>query len=205
MPVQEICQRAQDCLQTSEEKCIAQSLHFIHDIFQGVSLDDFCVTIFLSTGEFYRPNADLGLQSVSGYGNSLRATCQDAETKALNKMKRMPALDADASGYGTMVACKLHLKGTYFTGDPNDFLCKHDALSKMRKFCPMEESEHVFFYGKNVSMSLFEQPAAQVLCDDVIYFDDLGSLFHQTYPVFKKHVQRVVQREIHRMLDLIFA
>jgi len=187
-----------------QDQCIAETLLFIRDIFQSaVLLDSFRVTVSLGTGRPYGGhNPGSGKYAVRGYGSSLRAACEDAEARALAELKERPALDADASGYGWTVACKLRLKGTYFTGDPHDFFRRHDALSGIGKFC--SKAKRVYYFDKDVSVSLFEQPAAKVLCDAIDYFDDLGPLFHQVRPVLEKHVQCVVQREIRRTLDLIF-
>jgi len=212
MSARELLCLRQDCGAAlgPQDQCIVEALHFIRDVFRSVLLDSFHVTVILNTDRSYDPDSDdFCERAVEGYGSSLRAACEDAEARALAELKERPVLDAEARGYGWTVACKLHLKGTYFTGDPHDFFRRHDALSEIGKFCPMEESEHDFLYGQDVSMSLFEQPAAKVLCEcferHSHYYDDLGSLLHQVRPVFKKHVHRVVQREISNMLDLMFV
>jgi len=195
MPAREL-RHLQDCgiaLEPQDES-IAESLRFIRGIFRSVLLDSFRVTVALEDGFswFHR-----GV--VHGCGSSLRAACEDAEANVLAAREKLPCL-AEREFYRLQVACKLRLGGTYFkVDDLHAFLSRYDALSRMGKSCFAKRDDAA------ESISLFEQPAAKVLCRDADFVDDLGSLFHQVRPVFKKHVQFIARREIRDMLDLIFV
>jgi len=187
MPARERCLLVQqrDCIIAleSQDECIAQSLHFIQDIFQSVFLDAFCVIVFLQNKRVASEEV-----VVSDYGSTLRAACENAETHIFETLKKLPELNANKSHLFVQITCNLHLRGATCTVD--------DMRDFFRKQTLYRESE-------NVPNVLLEPPTTAKIHCTLRYYDSLGSLFHQAYPVFKKHVQWVVRRDIRKLLDLV--
>jgi len=210
MSAPELLRLTQDCALEPQDECIAASLCFVRDVFQSVFLDSFHVNVLIcqrTPDNEGNGDIDDGYHAV-GVGGcaSLREACGKAQTMIEALIEKGKYDATQPATFRAFVWCELHLKGTYFTGDPHDFFRRYDALSGVGKFSRSQEYRFYCHYSgvEDVSMSLFEQPSAGLYCR-LEESHDVGLLLQQVRPVLERHVQFRVAGEIRGMLSRIFV